>query len=250
MLTAVVLAVPVGKVAWDVGGGEATWEVLTALGPADWPDILIGMVLTNAPLAAVLAVIASRMVYAYFAARSAASPHGRDTASQHGDDTDSPHGPGWRAVAWSVLRIAVNPLATAVLIAVFFGPWWGLATGAVSLALRQGVTFRYRTRRVVSRPRATWQDRVAAGERWVTGVLAGIVLPVTALVGALDGRSWSPVLQCTVDSGHGAERARLIELGRKGNGVVGWDLEAHEVVNGLACGNTGTLAVREPWWRS
>ncbi|MGW2177482.1 hypothetical protein ACWCXX_05160 [Streptomyces sp. NPDC001732] len=58
------------------------------------------------------------------------------------------------------------------------------------------------------------------------------------------------VVECDIDTGQGAERARLVELGRQGNGVVGWDIEADEVVNGLNCGVLKNDEVRAPWWRS
>ncbi|MEU5002286.1 hypothetical protein [Streptomyces sp. NPDC021622] len=41
---------------------------------------------------------------------------------------------------------------------------------------------------------------------------------------------------------------RLIKLGRKGNGVVGWNLDTEEVSNGAGCEDTESLRVREAWW--
>lgn len=77
-----------------------------------------------------------------------------------------------------------------------------------------------------------------------------MVLPVIALAGAVDGRSWASVVECDVNTGEGNERARLVELGRKGNGVVGWDIEGDEVVNGINCGVSENDVVRPPLWRS
>lgn len=53
-----------------------------------------------------------------------------------------------------------------------------------------------------------------------------------------------------MNTGEGNERARLVELGRKGNGVVGWDIEGDEVVNGINCGVSENDVVRPPLWRS
>lgn len=75
VLLAVALAVPVTKVAYTVGGGAAARDVFIGMEPANWPDVLIGMVLTDPLLASVLAVVVSRVVFALFAAR--ARPQGK-----------------------------------------------------------------------------------------------------------------------------------------------------------------------------
>ncbi|MEU6498461.1 hypothetical protein ABZ895_02790 [Streptomyces californicus] len=41
----------------------------------------------------------------------------------------------------------------------------------------------------------------------------------------------------------------MIELSRKGNGVVGWNLDTTELSNGQGCTGEVSLYVREPWWR-
>lgn len=43
---------------------------------------------------------------------------------------------------------------------------------------------------------------------------------------------------------------RLIELGRKGDGVVGWNLDSEQISNGLGCTSEESRYVREPWWRT
>ncbi|MCX5112733.1 hypothetical protein OOK13_30580 [Streptomyces sp. NBC_00378] len=53
-----------------------------------------------------------------------------------------------------------------------------------------------------------------------------------------------------MNTGQGNERARLVELGRKGNGVVGWDIKGDEVVNGLNCQVSEDDVVRAPWCRA
>jgi hypothetical protein len=89
---------------------------------------------------------------------------------------------------------------------------------------------------------------VARCEQGVTAVLTVLVLPLLAIGVAVDGRSWTTVLRCQVQDGAETDEQRLIELGRKGNGVVGWSLDREEVVNGTGCTDTGSLRVRAAWW--
>ncbi|WP_432064415.1 hypothetical protein [Streptomyces sp. C10-9-1] len=49
--------------------------------------------------------------------------------------------------------------------------------------------------------------------------------------------------------GSGTHRARLVELTREGNGIVGWDLADSEVVHGVNCAADASETVRAPWWR-
>ncbi|MFF8713170.1 hypothetical protein ACF07T_17325 [Streptomyces sp. NPDC015184] len=239
VLLAVVFAVPVLKLAWTLGSGGAASEALVAMEPANWPNVLIGMLLNNALLTTVLSVVVSRITYAYFAARSSARV--RSDAS----------------LLRPLLSAAVVPVTFTLVVGAFHGLWWGVATGLASYALRLGVIAEYRTgrrergsgRRVGTAP-SGWRERTADAT-WAFAMLLAVgVLPVLALAGALDGRSWTSVVECDIDTGHGNERARLVELGRQGNGVVGWDIEADEVVNGLDCGASESDVVRAPWWRS
>ncbi len=113
VLLALVLAVPVTKVAYTVGGGGAARDVFVGMEPANWPDVLIGMVLTGPLLASVLAVVVSRVVFALFAAGGAV-----------------PVGGGFRAALQRAALTVVNPIAVGVVDACFFGPWWGWAPGS------------------------------------------------------------------------------------------------------------------------
>ncbi|MGW0642707.1 MULTISPECIES: hypothetical protein [Streptomyces] len=262
ILLALLLAVPVVKVAYTVGGGGSARDVFVGMEPANWPDVLIGMVLTDPLLASVLAVVVSRVVFALFAARGAI-----------------PRGGGLlRALRRTALTL-VNPVAMGVVDACFFGPWWGLGTGLAAYVLRKGVVVEYLTGR--RRPHGhgaksgahpvaaggphpgpaggphhdghrppPWLRRAAAFEQWVALGLTAVALPVLAFVSALDGRAWTSIVRCEVTDGARAERDRLIELSRKGNGVVGWNLDAHEISNGQGCTGEESLYVREPWWRS
>lgn len=253
VILAVALAVPAVKLAYTVGGQEAAWEVLIVMEPANWPDILIGMVLASPALAAVLAVVSSRMVFAYFAAK------GAETRAGKGAETGALPAPtGAAAVARVAALAAVNPVAVGILMAVFFGPWWGTATGLVAFALRQGVVAEYRLGRRApdGTPRRrppggarTWRHHVTATQQWAALLLAVVALPLAAFASALDGTSWAPVVDCTVDTAEGTYQDRLIELTRRGNGVVGWSPAHHEAVNGVACTSAGTRVVRDPWWR-
>ncbi|MFE7469459.1 hypothetical protein ACFU6R_35900 [Streptomyces sp. NPDC057499] len=235
VLPAVVFAVPVLKLTWPLGGGGAASEALVAMEPANWPDVLIGMLLDDALLASALAVAMSRMSYAYFAAKGGARVHA-GTPTAH-----------------VLLQAAVVPFTFALVVGAFHGLWWGVAVGLVPYALRLGVIVEYRTgrrerdsgRRSRTSP-SGWLERAADTAAVAALLLAVVVLPVIALVAAANGRSWTGVVECDVNTGHGTERARLVELGRKGKGVVGWDIAQDEVVNGLNCAVSGNNTVRTP----
>lgn len=237
VLLSVVFLVPVLKLAWTLGGGGQAGSALLAMEPANWPDVLIGILLNDALLAALTAVVTSRVTYGYFAARGGAQLHAGT--------------PLHRTLATT----ALVPVTFALLVGAFHGLGWGLVTGLVSYALRLGVVAEYRTgsrtlggRRASRRP-SDWRGHAIEATRWTALLLAVFALPLTALAGALDGRSWSAVLACDVNTGHGSERSRVVELGRKGTGVVGWDIEGSEVVDGVNCGESGDDVVRDPWWR-
>lgn len=76
-----------------------------------------------------------------------------------------------------------------------------------------------------------------------------LAVPVLAFVAALDGQAWTSIVRCQVTDGTRTGSNRLIELGRKGNGVVGWNLDREEISNGAGCTGEESLYVREPWWR-
>ncbi|MFE4657337.1 hypothetical protein ACFRFJ_11725 [Streptomyces hydrogenans] len=252
VLLALALAVPVAKVAYTVGGGDAVRDVFVGMEPANWPDVLLGMVITDPLLGSVLAVVISRLVFALFAARGAV-PTGRGRLAH------------LRRIGVTVL----NPLAVGVIDACLFGPWWGLGTGLAAYALRKGVVVEYRTGR--RRPHHAhgsgpgdahgtahdpdyrpppWLRRAAAAEQGAALLLTAVVLPSLFFVSALDGQAWTSIVACRVTDGTRTADARLIELSRKGDGVVGWNLDAEEISNGLGCTGTESRFVREPWWRS
>ncbi|MFF4341204.1 hypothetical protein ACFY00_14865 [Kitasatospora sp. NPDC001540] len=245
VLLALLAAVPLVKIAWTVGGGSHTREVVSTLGVPNLGEVLVGMVTTRPLLGSLVAVVTSRVVFALFAARGAV-PRGRSVG----------------AVARTVALTLVNPLAMGVLCWVFYGPWWGLGVLLASLALRQGLVQEYRAGRrprphgrphdagPAAVPAAPWRLRLVAAEQWTALLLTVLVLPVTAFAAALDGLAWDTVLRCEVAAGAHSEQSRLIELRRVGNGVVGWDLHAREVVNGLACVKEESLRVRPAWWNS
>ncbi|MGW4698093.1 hypothetical protein ACWEO1_37595 [Kitasatospora cineracea] len=240
VLLALLAAVPLVKIAWTVGGGSHTREVVTTMGVPNLGEVLVGMVTTRPLLGSLVAVVTSRLVFALFAARGAV-PRGRSAG----------------ALARTVALTLVNPLAMGVLCWVFYGPWWGLGVALAALALRQGVVQEYRAGRRThpsGRPDAAalapWRLRLVAAEQWAALLLTVLVLPLTAFAAALDGLAWDTVLRCEVAAGSHTEESRLIELDRKGNGVVGWDLHAREVVNGLGCVKEESLRVRPAWWNS
>ncbi|MFE1951779.1 hypothetical protein ACFW9D_15055 [Streptomyces sp. NPDC059524] len=237
VLLALALAVPAIKVAYTVGGAEGARDVFVGMEFGNWPDVLIGMVLTEPLLGAVLGIVASRVVFALFAARGAV-----------------PKGGGLLGTARRLALTVANPLAVGILAGCFYGPWWGLGTGLAAFALREGVVVEYRAGRRgrhhhdPSYEPAPWLRRISGTERWVAAVLTVLVLPLLAVGTALDGRAWTSVLRCQVQEGRHVDAQRVIELGRKGNGVVGWSLDTEEVVNGAGCESTGSLRVRSAWW--
>ncbi|MEV0324403.1 hypothetical protein ACIBKX_14770 [Streptomyces sp. NPDC050658] len=237
LLLALALALPCVKVTYTVGGGANARGVFVGMEPANWPDVVLGMLLTEPALGAVSGVVASRVVFALFAARGAV-----------------PKGHGWADVARRLALTVVNPFAVGVISACLYGPWWGLATGAVAFALREGVVVEYRTGRRGKRHHDSgyrlgdWLRRLAGTEQWVAAALTVVVLPLLAFSTALDGKAWTSVLECQVQNGTETSTQRLIELGRKGTGVVGWNLDTEEVSNGVGCEDTGSLRVREAWW--
>ncbi|MEB8340655.1 hypothetical protein OKJ99_24470 [Streptomyces endophyticus] len=237
LLLALALAIPAVKVAYTVGGGEPARDVFVGMELSNWPDVLIGMLLTEPALGSVLGVVVSRVVFALFAARGAV-----------------PKGSGVAQAARRVALTVVNPVAVGIIAACFYGPWWGLGTGIVAYGLRQGVVVEYRAGRRGRRHHqddyvpGRWLGRFAAAEQWVSLALTVVVLPLLAFGSAVDGKAWTSVLECQVQEGTRNTSQRLIELGRKGNGVVGWSLDTEEVVNGVGCVDTGSLRVRRAWW--
>ncbi|MFB6838386.1 hypothetical protein [Streptomyces sp. NPDC056361] len=262
VLMALALALPITKVTYTVGGGDAVGDVLVGMEPGNWPDVVLGMVITDPLLGSVLGVVASRVVFALFAARGAIPPGG-----------------GLAGAARRAALTVVNPVAVGVVDACFFGPWWGLATGLAAYALRKGVVVEYRTGRrrphrghgdAHRRPGGDgkdgrdgtdsrdgsddyrppkWLRRAASVEQWAAGCLVVVALPLLALASALNGQSWTTVVTCRVTGGGETTSDRLIELGREGDGVVGWNLDAEEISNGLDCTSDESRYVREPWWR-
>lgn len=238
VLLLVILMLPALKVAWTVGEGAATRDIVTTMGIANWPNIVVGMMLSDPAFASLLAIVVSRISFGYFAARGAV-PRGDDAASRA-----------------RVLTLAfASPIAYGVLVGVFFGPWWALFTATASAVLRHGVVVEYRAGRRGNHPErratsTTWERRSATAGHLAALVLTAVVLPVVALADAFDGRAWAPVVHCSVDYGQGPHRARLIELDRVGNGIVGWDTGAREIANGLDCAAAESDVIRAPWWRS
>ncbi|WP_078955231.1 hypothetical protein [Streptomyces griseus] len=244
VLLALALAVPVAKVSYTVGGGDAVRDVFVGMEPANWPDVLLGMVITDPLLGSVLGVVVSRVVFAVFAARGAV-----------------PSGRGPAAVLRRTALTLANPLAVGLIDLCLFGPWWGLATALAAYALRLGVVVEYRTGR--RRPHRShhaphdpeyrpppWLRRFAGAEQLVALGLTVVVLPLLFFASALDGQAWTSIVECRVTYGTRTADARLIELSRKGDGVVGWNLDAEEISDGVGCTATGSRHVREPWWRS
>ncbi|MFE9426501.1 hypothetical protein ACFYNO_26465 [Kitasatospora sp. NPDC006697] len=239
MTSAVLFAVPVLKLAWTLGGGDAARDALLAMGPANWADVVIGMFFAEPVLALVLAVVASHFSYAYRAAHGGAARH-------------------WdRAMTETAARAAILPAALGVVVGAFNGLWWGVGSALAGYLLRLGVIAEYRTggRDVrtghrTRRPPAGPVPRAAELLRLVALALALVVLPALALVAAVDGRSWTSVLHCDVNTGTGPSRARVVELDRQAPGVVGWDIPAREVVGGTDCAVDPDDVIRAPWWRS
>ena len=237
VVLAVVLVFPILKVAWTVGGGNAAWDVLVALEPKNWLDVLMGMVRSSAVLAMILALVTARMTFLAMAARGGL-PRGTDR----------------RTLLIATAMSLISPLAFGLLMTVFFDWRWGVATAVLAWLLRQGVVIEYRTghrgHRERSQALAPWQHRLITAERVAATLLAVVALPVAAFAVALDGRSWSSLVTCQVQLGTTEQSNTLIELTRMGNGIVGWDLDHDQVANAQGCVPLENLVIREPWWRS
>ncbi|MFI2609279.1 hypothetical protein [Kitasatospora sp. NPDC018619] len=239
MAPAVVFAIPVLKLAWTLGGGDAARDALLAMGPANWVDVVIGMFFAEPVMAVVLAAVLAHVGYAYRAAHGGAARH------------------QGRALVETAARAAIVPGALGVVVGAFNGLWWGVAAGVLGYLLRLGVVAEYRTGarsvttgRRTGRPAASLAPRVVDALRGAALLLSLVVLPALAVVAALDGRSWTSVLRCDVDTGTGPQRARLVELDRQAPGVVGWDVPAHQVVSGTNCATDPDDVLRAPWWRA
>ncbi|MEU8758695.1 hypothetical protein [Streptomyces sp. NPDC048659] len=236
MLTAALCAVPVLKLSWTLGGGEAAREALDTMGPKNWLDIMSGMFLFEPLLSTVLGVTAARAFYLYLGERGRGPAH-----------------PG-RTAAATAASAAIVPAALGLVIGALNGWDWGLTAGIAGYLLRLGVLADHRSGRYAGghrRSRAAGPLHRTADLVWGTGLLLTLlVLPVLALAAALDGRSWAGTVRCDVDTGSGVSRARLIEFERQGDGVVGWDVADGGVVNGSRCASDPDEVVREPWWRA
>lgn len=239
VVAALVLAVPVVKLAWTLGGGSAAREALYAMGPSNIMEVAIDLFLAEPLLAASLAVVVSHMSYSYFSARGGALRHLR-----------SP-------VPLAVGSAMVVPVAVGVVVGAINGPVWGTATGALAALLRLTVFLEYRTgrrspesgKRTGEAVGSLWQGVADAG-RIAALALTVIVLPLVAFGVAVNGHSWTTVMFCDVDTGSGTERARVIELGRQGHGITAWSLDDHQVVVGENCLLDEDEVIRPPLWRS
>ncbi|MEU6930943.1 hypothetical protein [Streptomyces sp. NPDC046385] len=235
MLMAALFAVPVLKLSWTLGGGTAAREALDTMGPKNWLDVMSGMFLFEPLLSTVLGVSAARAFYLYL------GEHGRGPAH-----------PG-RGVAATAASAAIVPGALALVIGALNGWAWALTAGAVAYALRLGVLLDHRTGRYAGghrRTRAAGPLHRTADAVWGAGLaLTLVALPLLALAAALDGRSWAGTVRCSVNTGAGSSRVRLIEFEREGGGVVGWDVTDGGVVNGVDCAGDEDDVIREPWWR-
>ncbi|WP_157121853.1 hypothetical protein [Nocardia violaceofusca] len=226
---------PVLELSWTFGGGYAARDALSAMGPANWLDIVIGVFLAEPLLATVLAIVASRLTYAYSAARGGAARH-----------TAMP-------LPVTAAEAAIVPIGLGVIVGAFNSLMWGLIAGLAGYALRLAVVTEYRTGRRIpatgkrsgNRPETALQ-RAADLARAGTLLLSLLILPVLGIVAALDGRAWSTVQTCDVNSGAGTHRARVAELGRSGDGITAWDITGKQVVNGVNCAPDVSDDIREP----
>jgi hypothetical protein len=210
MVLAVLLVIPVLKLTWTLGGGNAAADTLSAIGPANWLDIVVDIFLGQPLLATVLAIAASRITYAFFAAKGGALRH-----------QEMP-------LLATAATAAIVPVALGLTVGAFNGLGWGLAAALGGYLLRLGVIADYNTgRRTAQTGKRTGQRagtalQWAADVGWITGlVLAVIVLPLLAIVAALNGRAWTSVLTCDVNTGSGIHRARVLELDRWRSGRLG-----------------------------
>ncbi|MCH0559017.1 MULTISPECIES: hypothetical protein [Streptomyces] len=221
ILVIVLLAFPMLKVAWTLGGSAEANEVFLTMGVGSWPDALTGLLLTDALLASMVAVVVCQLIPARFR---------RAPVSR-------------RSTTGRLAALALTaPLAVGIIVGALYGPGWGIATTLTAYALRTGEALSHGDRT------AAWRRKTAtAASALSLGIVA--LVPFVSLAACLDGRAWGPVLVCDVDAGEGSRRQRVIELRRTGPGVVGWDIPDREVVNGVHCARSDDQQVRPAWWQ-
>ncbi|MFF0431043.1 hypothetical protein ACFYU9_02275 [Streptomyces sp. NPDC004327] len=240
VVMAVLFAVPMLKLSWTLGGGSQARAALDTMGPKNWLDVVVGMFLFEPLLSTVLGVVATHASYVAFTRRGGAAAH------------------RGRRLPALLASAAIVPAALALVVGALNGWAWGLTAGLLAYAMRLGVLVDEHTGRYVRSPAGPSRRRRPAGALqhgadvlWAAGlVLSLAVLPFLSLAAALDGRSWTGVVHCDVNTGSGTHRDRLIELERQGDGVVGWAVAGGGVVNGLACAGDADDVIRQPWWRS
>lgn len=283
-LVAVILALPVVDIAFIAGDAARARTVLLTLGARNLPEVLIGIVLSSPWFGSALAVGTSRVMFAFFAAHGALARARRGPRALTGTIAVSLVHPiavgvlatclyGW---PWGVATGLVSAgLRQGVVIE--------YRTGHRHHHTHEHEHKDEHERRVREREQDQDQERErdheasasretpsggrprplprlrprlhAAGgrfatvEQWIAGLLVALVLPIAGLAAALDGRAWAPVVDCTLDlPGSSAQRGRLIELSRDATGVVGWDPDAREVLNGVDCTAAPSQTVRPAWW--
>lgn len=128
-----------------------------------------------------------------------------------------------------------------------------MAAGALGCLLRLGVVAEYRTGarsavtgRRTGRPATSFGPRAVEAVRVAAPLHSPVAFPAFSVVTALDARSWTSVSTFDVDTGSGPQRARLVEPDRQAAGVVGWDVLAHEVVDGTNCAAAPDDVLRAP----
>ncbi|MGR7000289.1 hypothetical protein ACU686_23215 [Yinghuangia aomiensis] len=181
VLLLVILTLPALKVAWTVGEGTATRDIVATMGLANWPNIVVGMMLSDPAFASLLAIAVSRISFGYFAARGAV-PRGDDAGVQ------SPHAdPGLRLTDRA--RRARSGCSSAR------GgrcspprPRPSCGTALSSNTARDAAATTPE-RRAAS---TTWERRSTTAGHLAALVLTAVVLPVVALADAFDGRAWAP----------------------------------------------------------
>ncbi|MGI5205743.1 hypothetical protein ACQEU6_29705 [Spirillospora sp. CA-108201] len=129
MVLSVLLAVPVLKLARTLGSGDAARDVVDVTGPANLLDIVTGTFLNEPLLVTVLAVVASRATYLYYARRGGA-------AARQGTPP-----------AGSAASAAIAPAGLAAAIGAAYGLWRGVACGVLGYLMRLGVVVEFATGR-------------------------------------------------------------------------------------------------------
>lgn len=124
MVVAVLLVIPVLKLSWTLGSGDAARDAMQAMGPANWPDIIIDIVLLTPLVATALGILVCRATFGMYADRR------HDELPASGDA---------RSDVALGLKAAIVPISVGIVVGSFNGLLWGLVAGVLGYLAQLGI---------------------------------------------------------------------------------------------------------------